>query len=75
MAKIGNFAAEQIADYIDYTSKVIEASKECGSDTFLVVKLSARKSALVTGQGVNLVPPHETILARKDYASDPEYFV
>jgi hypothetical protein len=75
MAMIGNLNAQDVAQYIDYTSEVLEAAKECGFDYWLVVKLSARKAALVTGNGVNLVPSYETILARKDFDGEPEFYL
>lgn len=75
MATIGNLNAQDVANYIDYTSKVLAAARECDADVWVVVQLSARKSALVTGQGTNLVPSYETVQARKDYTSKPEFFV
>lgn len=75
MAMIGNFEATQVAQYVDYTGKVLEMALECGYDTWKVIKLSARTAALVTGHGLNLVPAWETVLAKKDFDRDPEFFV
>jgi hypothetical protein len=75
MNMIGNLAAEDVATYIDFTSKVMAAAKECGCDTWAVIQLSPRKAALVTGSGLNLVPDYETVIARKDFDSEPLYFI
>lgn len=75
MAMIGTFNAEDVADYIDYTNKVLAAAEECSSDNWVVIWLSPRKAALITGEGMNLVPEWETVLARKSFGSEPEFFV
>lgn len=75
MAMIGNLNAQDVAQYIDYTRKVLAAAKACEFDYWVVVQLSARKSALVTGDGVNLVPSNEVILARKDFDTEPKFFI
>lgn len=74
MATIGNFNAEDVAEYIDYTSKVLTFAEECGRDNWLVVQLSPRKAALVSGESTSLVPSYETILARKECYQDPVYY-
>lgn len=73
MATIGDLPAEEVAEYIDLTTKVLEAAEECDSDRWVVVQLSGRKSALVTD--VSLVPSWETVIAKKELNEEPEFFV
>lgn len=75
MAMIGNIYATQVASLIDSTSKVLEAALECPSDRWAVIKLSPRRAALVTGRSLNLVPAHETVLAKKDFGEEPIWFI
>lgn len=73
MATIGDMPAEEVADYIDLTTKVLEAAEECDSDRWAVIQLSGRKAALVTN--LSLVPSWETVIAKKEFDGEPEFFV
>lgn len=57
----------EAASYTGYTREVVSLAEECGSDRWAIVQISPMKSALFTGESVDLIPQDERHMILKEY--------